>query len=66
MNTPNTSTIVVIKGADIKAGSNPKVLKTKGKAEPAIEAKIAIITKDLNQVKELAADLENVLNIKKK
>ena len=45
MNTPNTSTIVVIKGADIKAGSNPKVLKTKGKAEPAIEAKIAIITK---------------------
>jgi len=28
--------------------------------------KIAIITKDLNQVKELASDLENVLNIKKK
>ena len=28
--------------------------------------KIAIITKDLNQVKELATDLENVLSIKKK
>ena len=41
-------------------------LKKNCKINIYASGKIAIITKDLNQVKELAADLENVLNIKKK
>ncbi len=40
-------------------------LKKDCKVNIYASGKIAIITKDLNQVKELAADLENVLNIKK-
>ncbi len=41
-------------------------LKKNCKINVYASGKIAILTKDLNQVKDLVADLENVLNIKKK
>ena len=41
-------------------------LKKNCKINVYASGKIAILTKDLNQVKDLVVDLENVLNIKKK
>ena len=38
MNTPATSVAVVIKGADIRAGSRPMRLNSKGNAAPAVAA----------------------------
>ena len=45
MKTPATSVAVAIKGADMRAGSKPKLLKSSGKAAPAVAAKVVIATR---------------------
>ena len=40
-------------------------IKKKCKINIYASGKIAVLTKDLNQVKEIAADLEKIINVKK-
>ena len=41
-------------------------IKKKCKINIYASGKIAVLTKDLNQVKEIAADLEKIINVKKR
>ena len=45
MNTPATSVAVAINGADMRAGSKPRLLNNSGKAAPAVAARVVIATR---------------------
>ena len=59
MRTPKTSTAVVINGADIKAGSSPKLRNKKGRDDPATEASKAIASKLEPTTKDTAISPSN-------